>query len=109
IVAKKQRLRGKKHDRIFAYARCNSRCALTASAVGKRAHVRKSLKLFKARRAASANRRTRLSLRLSTKTLKSIRTALKRHQKVTVTITVTAATADGQFSPAAVRKTTIRR
>jgi sugar lactone lactonase YvrE len=109
IVAKKQRLRGKKRDRIFAYARCNTRCALTASAVGKRAHVRKSLKLFKTRRAAAANRRVRLSLRLPTKALKAIRKALKRHQKVTVTIKVTARSADGQTTPAAVRKTTLRR
>jgi dipeptidyl aminopeptidase/acylaminoacyl peptidase len=108
-VAKKQRLRGKKHDRIFAYARCNARCALTASAVGKRAHVRKRLKLFRARRVASANRRVRLSLRLPRKTLRAVRSALKRHRRVTVTITVTASSADGQFTPAASRKTIIRR
>ena len=108
-VSKKQRLRGKKHDRIFAFARCNARCALTATALGKRAHVKKSLKFFKARRAGGTNSRVRLTLRIPSKTLKAIRSALKRHQKVTVTITVTASSADGQFTPAAVRKTTIRR
>ena len=101
----------KRHKTLRAYVRCTSTCTVTGAAkakvrTGKKA---KTMRLYKIRKKARANRRTRLTVRIPAKALRSVRGTLKRHRKVVITLSLSARTAAGEFTPAATSRLTLRR
>jgi hypothetical protein len=73
------------------------------------ARKNRTLRLLRARRTIKANVRARLNLRIPTTTLRSVRSALRRHKRVRFSISATARTTAGEFTPVAVRTLTLRR
>jgi Tol biopolymer transport system component len=101
----------KRHKTLRAYVRCSRTCTVTGSAkakvrTGKKA---KTVRLYKIRKKARANRRTRITVRIPAKALRSVRGTLKRHRKVVITLSLSARTAAGEFTPAATSRLTLRR
>jgi hypothetical protein len=96
---------------LRAYARCNRTCSVNVTGLTKM-KVRgknRTLRLLRARRTIKANVGARLNLRIPTTTLRSVRSALRRHKRVRFSISATARTTAGEFTPAAVRTLTLRR
>jgi WD40 repeat protein len=109
LVVPRQSLR--RHKTLLAFARCNRRCAVNVTGFTKmkvRGKTR-TLRLFRAKRTINGNVRARLRLRIPTRTLRTVRSALRRHKRVKFSISATARTTAGEFTPAAVRKLTLRR
>ncbi|MCA1587201.1 MAG: hypothetical protein LC744_00520 [Chloroflexi bacterium] len=96
---------------LGAYARCNRRCSVNVTGLTKM-RVRgknRTLRLLRARSTIKANVRARLNLRIPTTTLRSVRSALRRHKRVRFSISATARTTAGEFTPVAIRTLTLRR
>ena len=101
----------KRHKTLRAYVRCSRTCTVSGGAkakvrTGKKA---KTVRLYKVRKKARANRRTRITIRIPAKALRSVRGTLKRHRKVVITLSLSARTAAGEFTPAATSRLTLRR
>ena len=101
----------KRHKTLRAYVRCTATCTVIGSAkakvrTGKKA---KTVRLYKVRKKARANKRTRVTVRIPAKALRSVRGTLKRHRKVVITLSLSARTAAGEFTPAATSRLTLRR
>jgi Tol biopolymer transport system component len=107
LTVPKQTLARKKA--LLAYARCNARCSVNVTGLTKLkvGDTTKTLRLFRVKKTIKAKARTRVSLRLPTKTLLSVRSALRRHKQVKFTISATARTTAGEFTPAAIRTLTL--
>jgi hypothetical protein len=69
----------------------------------------RTLRLLRAKRTIKANVRARMNLRMSKTTLGRVRSALRRNKRVKFSISATARTSAGEFTPAAVRTLTLRR
>lgn len=96
---------------LRAYARCNRSCSVNVTGLTKM-KVRgknRTLRLLRAKRTIKGNVRARLNLRIGPTTLRSVRSALRRHKRVRFRISATARTTAGEFTPAAVRTLTLRR
>jgi hypothetical protein len=100
-----------RHRTLRAYARCNRLCTVSGSATAKMKPRSKSMRLglFKVRRTLKANAKSKLVLRIPSKTLRNVRATLRRHRPVTITVGVTARTAAGEFTPAARSRLVLRR
>jgi len=109
LTVPKQNLARKKT--LLTYARCNAKCTVnvTGSTRMKVGAKNKTLPLFRLKKTINANARTRLKLRIPTKTLIGVRSALRRHKQVKFSISATARTSAGEFTPAAIRTLTLRR
>jgi hypothetical protein len=109
LAVPKQTLGRKKT--LLGYARCNARCSVdvTGATKLKVGGKNRTLRLFRVKKTISANVRSRLTLRIPAKTLASVRGALRRKKLVKFSITATARTAEGEFTPPAVRTLTLRR
>jgi hypothetical protein len=96
---------------LRAYARCNAKCSVNVTGLTKMkvGGKTRTLRLFRVKKTIKANARAPLSLRIPTATLRSVRSALRRHKPVKFTISATARTAGGEFTPTAVRPLTLRR
>ncbi|MEA2234116.1 MAG: hypothetical protein QOD83_3932 [Solirubrobacteraceae bacterium] len=96
---------------LRAYARCNAKCSVNVTGLSKMkvGGKTRTLRLFRVKTTIKANTRASLSLRIPTATLRSVRSALRRRKPVKFTISATARTAGGEFTPTAVRPLTLRR
>ena len=83
---------------VIVLASCGAPCTLTASATVSLAGASRSLKLRSIVRRAASGKQVRLRLALSSKTLRSIRRALRRGVKLTAKVTVVATDAAGNSS-----------
>jgi hypothetical protein len=83
---------------VIVRASCGSPCTLTASATVSLAGASRALKLRGIVRQAASGKQVRLRLALSSKTLRSIRRALRRGVKLTAKVTVVATDAAGNSS-----------
>jgi hypothetical protein len=83
---------------VIVLASCAAPCTLTASATVSLAGASRSLKLRGIVRQAASGKQVRLRLALSSKTLRSIRRALRRGVKLTAKVTVVATDAAGNSS-----------
>jgi hypothetical protein len=83
---------------VIVRASCAAPCTLTASATVSLAGASRSLKLRGIVRQAASGKQVRLRLALSSKTLRSIRRALRRGVKLTAKVTVVATDAAGNSS-----------
>jgi PKD repeat protein len=83
---------------VIVLASCSSPCTLRASATVTLAGASRSLKLRGIVRQAASGKQVRLRLALSSKTLRSIRRALRRGVKLTAKVTVVATDAAGNSS-----------
>ena len=101
---------GKKRKTLFVFATCNKRCTIygSASTRARSGKKVKTFRFFRAKKTVNANKRVKLVLRFPKKTLSATRSAIRHHRKLVVTFNVTARTAAGEFTPAAVRKLRIR-
>jgi hypothetical protein len=109
LLVPKQKLG--RHRTVKAYARCNRRCTVTGSATAKMTPRSKIMRLglSKVRRTLKANARSVITLRIPSKTLRNVGATLRRHRPVTITVSVTARTAAGEFTPAATSRLVLRR
>jgi hypothetical protein len=109
LLVPKQKLG--RHTTLSAYARCNRLCTIAGSATATMTPRGKAmrLRLFKVTRTLKANARSKLTLRIPSKTLRNMRVTLRRHRRVTITVMVTARTAAGEFTPAATSRLVLRR
>jgi TolB protein len=109
LTAPKQSLGRRKSLR--AYTRCNAKCSVNVTGLTKMkvGGKTRTLRLFRVKKTIKANVRVPLSLRIPTSTLRSVRSALRRRKPVTFTISATARTAKGEFTPTAIRTLTLRR
>jgi hypothetical protein len=109
LLVPKQKLG--RHTTLRAYARCNRLCTIAGSATATMKPRGKAmrLRLFKVTRTLKANARSKLTLRIPSKTLRNMRVTLRRHRRVTITVMVTARTAAGEFTPAATSRLVLRR
>ena len=80
---------------IVVQAGCAATCTLTASATVSLAGASRSLKLRAVTRSAANGKQVRLRLKLSGKTLRAVRRALRRGKKVTATVRVVATDPSG--------------
>ena len=80
---------------VVVYASCDSPCTLRASARVSRAGASRSLKMRSIVRKAGTGKQVRLRLRLSKKTLRTVRRSLRRGVKLKAKVTVVATDAAG--------------
>jgi hypothetical protein len=100
-----------RHKTLRAYAKCNAKCAVNVTGFTKMkvGGKNRTLRLFRTKKTIKANVRVGLQLRIPTTTLRSVRSALRRHKPVRFSISATARTAAGEFTPVAIRAVTLRR
>lgn len=110
LTVPKQNL-GKKKKTVRATVKCSAKCivTMTGSTKLKVGSKTKTLKLQRINKTIKANVATRINVRLPLATLRSVRSALRRKKRVTITIQATARTSSGEFTPAAKRKLVLRR
>jgi Tol biopolymer transport system component len=101
----------KRHRAFVVMVKCDLSCRVSANATalvrpGKRAH---RMPPSEARRALRANVRSRLAIRIPSKTLHAIRTTLHHHRRVRVVFVLSARTSSGQFTPPATAHFVVRR
>jgi dipeptidyl aminopeptidase/acylaminoacyl peptidase len=89
--------------------RCNQRCAVLASGSLKPRHSSKLIRLRRTRRTLVAGRWVRLNVRLGARALRSVRSSLRHHRRVRITLNATARNSAGAFTPAVVRTITLKR
>jgi hypothetical protein len=95
-------LTGKKRQRLLrqkslvVVAECSEACSITATAKGRKAAKRVKLRAWKGQ--AKPGMRVKIKLRLSKKTVKAAKKALRRRRKSTMTVTVRATTGAGSSS-----------
>jgi WD40 repeat protein len=101
---------GRRHA-LRVLARCNRRCIVEgrATAVMRVGKKTRRLASFRIRRSLRAHRRTRVSIRLPARTLRAMRSTLRRHRVVRVIVVVAAHTAAGEYTPVAKGRLTLRR
>jgi hypothetical protein len=81
-IPRRQRVRRRRG--VIAYARCNERCTVAMS--GRLRIGRRSYRLRKARRSASADRRIRIRVRLTRRAARALRRALRRRRRARVRV-----------------------
>jgi dipeptidyl aminopeptidase/acylaminoacyl peptidase len=99
-----------KRKTLRARVRCNQSCSLVIAGSAKDRGVGgKRVALRRTRRTLAAHHWTRVKVKLGTKALRSIRASLRHHRRVRVTLSASARNASGAFTPAVVRRVTLRR
>ncbi|HVF78983.1 MAG TPA: hypothetical protein VNA28_11860 [Solirubrobacteraceae bacterium] len=102
---------GRKKKTVRASVKCSAKCAVTMTGFTKlrvRGKIR-TLRLQRTNKSLNAGVNTRVNIRLPLATLRSVRSALRRKKRVTITIQATARTSSGEFTPTAKRKLVLRR
>jgi dipeptidyl aminopeptidase/acylaminoacyl peptidase len=95
---------------LRARVRCNQRCRIVIGGSAKRkGHGGKAVALRRTRRTLSASHWTRIKVNLGNRALRSIRASLRHHRRVRVTLSASARTTSGAFTPAVVRRITLKR
>jgi hypothetical protein len=89
--------------------RCNQRCAVLVSGSLKPKGSSKLVRLRRARRTLAAGRWVRLNVRLGATALRSVRSSLRHHRRVRIALSATARNGAGAFTPAVVRRITLKR
>jgi Tol biopolymer transport system component len=89
--------------------RCNQRCAVLVSGSVKPKRSSKLIRLRRTRRTLAAGRWVRLNVRLGARALRSVRSSLRHHRRVRISLNATARNSAGAFTPAVVRRVTLRR
>ena len=88
---------------IIVVGSCNAPCTLKASATVSLPGASRALKLRSVSRSAGSGKQVTLRLKLSGKTLRAVRRALRRGKKVTATVTVIATDAPARSAPQSAR------
>jgi dipeptidyl aminopeptidase/acylaminoacyl peptidase len=95
---------------LRARVRCNQGCSVVISGSAKRrGQGGKRVNLRRTRRTLAARHWTTVKVKLGARALRSIRKSLRQHRRVRVTLNAAARSGSGAFTPAVVRRVTLRR
>jgi dipeptidyl aminopeptidase/acylaminoacyl peptidase len=89
--------------------RCNQRCSVLVSGSLKPKRGSKLIRLRRTRRTLAGRHWVRLNVRLGARALRSVRSSLRHHRRVRISLNATARNSSGAFTPAVVRTITLKR
>jgi dipeptidyl aminopeptidase/acylaminoacyl peptidase len=89
--------------------RCNQRCSVLVSGSLKAKRGSKLIRMRRTRRTLAGGHWVRLNVRLGARALRSVRSSLRHHRRVRISLNATARTSAGAFTPAVIRRITLKR